>query len=345
MPNAYRLQELADLLDAELSGDPDHLITGLGTLEAGLSDQLSFLANNNYQKYLPATRAGAVLLKSDQAEQCPSHSLIVDNPYVAFAKASQLFDPMAESTPGIHPSAIVHPSVSIGDGVTIDAGVVIEAGVVIGASSVIGANSVIGRDSQLGDGCRLYPNVTLYHGVTLGTQVTIHSSAVIGGDGFGFANENGEWVKIAQLGSVIIGDHVEIGANTNIDRGALDDTTIGNQVIIDSQVQIAHNVKIGDGTAIAGCVGIAGSTSIGRYCLIGGAVSIAGHISICDGVTITMGSVVMGSLSQKGTFSSGTAVMANKQWRKNAVRFSQLDQLARSVRRLEKKAGQAKTSE
>lgn len=345
MANAYHLQELADLLDAELSGDPDYLITGLGTLETGQAGQLSFLANNNYLKYLSATQAGAVLVKADQAELCPGNRLIVDNPYVAFAKASQLFDPMAQISPGIHPSAIIDPSATLGENITVDAGAVIESGVVLGSGSVIGANSVIGRDCQLGEGCRLYPNVTLYHGVSLGKQVTVHSSAVIGGDGFGFANENGEWVKIAQLGSVIIGDHVEIGANTNIDRGALDDTEIGNQVIIDSQVQIAHNVKIGDGTAIAGCVGIAGSTRIGRYCLIGGAVSIAGHISICDGVTVTMGSVVTGAILEKGTFSSGTAIMANKQWRKSAVRFSQLDKLAKSVRRLEKQSGQTNVSE
>ncbi len=345
MQKSYTLQQLADLVGAEVVGDPDYVIHGLATLESAGPEQLSFLANNNYMKYLPETQAGAVLLKDEYAERCPVHYLVLDNPYVAYARISQLFDPMAEQDGFVHPSACIHESAQIAMDVSIAAGAVIEAGVIIDSGSVIGANSVIGRDSCLGENCRIYPNVTLYHGVSLGSSVTIHSGSVIGGDGFGFANEKGQWVKIAQLGSVIIGDHVEVGANTNIDRGALDDTIIGNQVIIDSQVQIAHNVNIGDGSAIAGCVGIAGSARIGRYCLIGGAASIAGHLSICDGVTITLATVVTGSITEPGTYSSGTVMMANKQWRKSAVRFSQLDQLAKSVRKLEKTVELNNTSE
>lgn len=336
MQKSYTLQQLADLVGAEIVGDPDYVIHGVATLESAELGQVSFLANNNYMKYLTETQAGAVLLKGEYAERCPVNHLVLDNPYVAYARISQLFDPMAEQDGFVHPSAYVHESAQIATDVSIAAGVVIEAGVIIDSGSVVGANSVIGRDSCLGENCHIYPNVTLYHGVTLGCNVIIHSSSVIGGDGFGFANEKGQWIKIAQLGGVIIGDHVEIGSNTNIDRGALDDTIIGNQVIIDSQVQIAHNVNIGDGCAIAGCVGIAGSARIGRYCLIGGAASIAGHISICEGVTVTMATAVTGNITEPGSYSSGTVMMANKQWRKSAVRFSQLDQLAKSVRKLEK---------
>ncbi len=332
----YTLGELAEIVGGELQGDASVHIDGLATLQRATSSQASFLANPTYQKHLANCRAGVVLLKSAQAELCPVNCIVLDNPYAGYARLTQLFDPVPSCVPGIHPQASVHPDATVSSLAQIDAFAVIEADAVVEDYAVIGSHSFIGRNTIVGKGCHLYPNVTLYHGVVLGSDVTLHSSCVIGGDGFGFAPENGRWVKIAQLGGVIIGDRSEIGANTNIDRGALDDTVIGSDVIIDSQVQIAHNVKVGDGTAIAGCVGIAGSSSIGRHCLIGGASNIAGHLTICDGVTLNMTTNVTGDIREPGHYSSGTGMSDMRSWRKNAVRFNQLDSLAKRMSKIEK---------
>lgn len=332
----YTLGELVEILGGELRGDASALIDGLATLESATSSQASFLANPAYQKLLPECKAGVVLLKPALAEDCPVNRIILNNPYAGYARLTQLFDPVEPCSPGIHPQAIVHPDAKVSALAQIDAFAVVEAEAVVEDGAVIGSHCFIGRNTIIGKGCRLYPNVTLYHGVVLGCEVTLHSSCVIGGDGFGFAPENGRWVKIAQLGGVIIGDRSEIGANTNIDRGALDDTEIGSDVIIDSQVQIAHNVKIGDGTAIAGCVGIAGSSSIGRHCLIGGASNIAGHLTICDRVTLNMTTNVTGDIREPGHYSSGTGMSDMRTWRKNAVRFNQLDSLAKRMSKIEK---------
>lgn len=333
----YTLAELADILDGGLRGDASVRITGLATLQSATSSQASFLANPSYQKHLSGCQAGVVLLKSAQAEFCPVNCIVLDNPYAGYARLTQLFDPVETCSPGVHPQAVVHSDATVSALAQVDAFAVIEAGAIVEDGAVIGSHCFIGRNTVVGQGCRLYPSVTLYHDVVLGEEIIIHSSCVIGGDGFGFAPENGRWVKIAQLGGVIIGDRSEIGANTNIDRGALDDTVIGSDVIIDSQVQVAHNVKIGDGTAIAGCTGIAGSSSIGRHCLIGGGCSIAGHLSICDGVTLNMGTMVTGDIRSSGRYSSGTAISEARSWRKNAVRFNQLDSLAKRVSELEKR--------
>lgn len=335
-PRQYSLSTLAQMLRGELKGDPDVVITGLATLQGATPADASFLANPAYQKFLTHTQAGVVLIKPAQLPDCPVNAIVLDNPYAAYARLTQLFDPVAECQPGIHPQAYVHPDAVVSPEAQVDAFAMIAAGAEIAAGAVIGSHCSVGEDSIVGAGSRLYPNVTLYHGVVIGQNVTLHSSCVIGGDGFGFAPENGRWVKIAQLGGVIIGDRSEIGANTNIDRGALDNTEIGADVIIDSQVQIAHNVKIGQGTAIAGCVGIAGSATIGRYCLIGGASNIAGHLSICDGVTLTMTTNVTGDISVPGSYSSGTGMTETRIWRKNAVRFNQLDSVVKRVSRIEK---------
>lgn len=332
----FTLGELAEMLGGELHGNASTVIDGLATLRSATSSQASFLANPAYQKLLPDCQAGVVLLKRNQAELCPVNCIILDNPYAGYARLTQLFDPVEACSPGIHPLAVVHPDAEISPLAQIDAYAVVEAEAVVGDDAVVGSHCYVGRNTIIGKGCRLYPNVTLYHGVVLGCEVTLHSSCVIGGDGFGFAPENGRWVKIAQLGGVIIGDRSEIGANTNIDRGALDDTVVGSDVIIDSQVQIAHNVKIGDGTAIAGCVGIAGSSSIGRHCLIGGASNIAGHLTICDGVTLNMTTNVTGDIREPGHYSSGTGMSDMRSWRKNAVRFNQLDSLAKRISKIEK---------
>lgn len=333
----YSLGELAEMLGGKLRGDSSQMISGLATLQSAGPSQASFLANPAYQKHLADCEAGVVLLKEELAEQCPVNSILLKNPYAGYARLTQLFDSVpACCIPGIHPQADVHPEADVSDRAQVDAFAVIDAGAEIGEGAVIGSHCYVGRNTIVGKGCRLYPNVTLYHEVVLGCEVTLHSSCVIGGDGFGFAPENGRWVKIAQLGGVIIGDRTEVGANTNIDRGALDNTEIGSDVIIDSQVQIAHNVRIGDGSAIAGCVGIAGSSSIGRYCLIGGASNIAGHLTICDGVTLNMTTNVTGDIREPGHYSSGTGMSDMRTWRKNAVRFNQLDSLVKRVVKIEK---------
>lgn len=333
------LAEIAERLGARLEGEVAGgvRVTGLATLKDASPDQVSFLANRAYLKDLPATRAAAVLLVEEHASACPVAALILDNPYLGYAKLSRMLDPLADAQcPGVHATAVVADDVICGENVSIGPHAVIEAGVVLGDRVVIGANSVVGADSQLGDGCYLHPNVTLYHGVVVGKRGILHSSCVIGGDGFGFAHDGSSWQKIAQLGGVRLGDDVEVGSCSSIDRGALGDTLIGNGVKIDSQVQIAHNVQIGDHSALAGCVGIAGSTRVGRHCMLGGGVGLSGHLVICDGVQITGMTLVTNSILEPGTYSSGTGAMENSQWRRNAVRFKQLDNIARRLARLEK---------
>ena len=336
--HGYTLNELAAQIGAAVIGDGEQRITGFATLHEANPSDITFLANPSYLRFLGETRAGAVILKPEHAEACPTAALVLKDPYLGYATLSHRFDPRPDPEhPSIHPSAVVAESAIIGEGVTIGPGAHIEAhvhidsGVFIGAGVSVGAGCIIGADS------RLYPNVTLYHGVTLGARCIVHSGAVIGGDGFGFAFNGRGWTKIAQIGGVRVGNDVEVGSCTSIDRGALGDTLIGNDVKIDSQVQIAHNVQIGDGSALAGCVGIAGSTKVGRGCLLGGGVGLAGHLEIADGVQITGMSLVTNSILEKGIYSSGTGAMPNALWRKNAVRFKQLDALARRITQLEKR--------
>lgn len=332
----WTLQSLADRIGADLEGDGELEIVGINTLQQAQSTELSFLANPSYQRYLDGTQAAAVILKPALASRYGGNKLLSDNPYLAYARLSALFDPAPTSIAGVHPSAVVDESATLGDGVSIAANVNIDAGVVIGAHTSIGAGCYIGANTVIGERSKLYPNVTLYHGVSLGDQVTLHSGCVVGADGFGFAPSSEGWVKVHQIGGVVIGDKVEVGACTTIDRGALDDTVIGNGVIIDNKVQIAHNVKIGENTAIAGCTGIAGSTTIGRNCTIAGAASIIGHLTIADGVHISVDTLVNKSITEPGSYSSGTVAAPTKIWRKNAVRFGQLDQMATRLSALEK---------
>lgn len=334
----FTLAELAERLGAHLVGDGDLRIRGLATLKEAGPDQVAFVANRSYLKDLAATRAGAVLLQPEHGAVCPVTRLELQNPYLGYAQLSQLFDPiLATPQGGIHPAAVVADGVALGERVEIGPNAVIEAGVELGDEVVIGAGCFIGAGARIGAGSRLHPNVTVCHGVAVGERVILHSGCVIGGDGFGFAHDGSRWHKIAQLGGVILGDDVEVGSCSSIDRGALDDTVIGNDVKIDSQVQIAHNVRIGDHTALAGCVGIAGSTRVGRNCMLGGGVGLAGHLTICDGVQVTGMSLVTNSIHEPGVYSSGTGAMSNAQWRKNAVRFKQLDDFARRLARLEKR--------
>jgi UDP-3-O-[3-hydroxymyristoyl] glucosamine N-acyltransferase len=339
MKRSYVLSELAQLLDAELDGDPSQEIRALSTIQSAGKADLTFIANPAYKKYLSSTLAGAVLLNTDLAEGFAGNKLIVKNPYLAYARLSAIFDFLREPVLGIHPSAVVGSECSFGDKVSIGANAVIGAGVVLGDGVIVGPGCYIGDDSVVGKNTRLAANVSIYHGVSIGSDCIFHSGCVIGADGFGFAHEATGWIKIHQLGGVQIGNNVEIGACTCIDRGALDDTRIDDGAIIDNQVQIAHNVCIGKNTAIAAHAAIAGSTTIGANCTIAGAVGIAGHITLTDGVHITAMSLVSGSISTPGSYSSGTAISPTKDWRKNAVRFRQLDALATRLIKLERTQG------
>ena len=266
MTVTMKLGQLAEFLGATLSGPEELEITGLATLQEAGPGQLSFLANPQYRKYLGESHAAAILLKAADAEGFAGNALIVPDPYLAYARVSHLFDPKPRAVAGIHPSAVVASDAQVDASASIGACAVIESGAQIGPGVTIGAQCFIGARCVIGEGGWLAPRVTLYHDVRIGKRVVIQSGAVIGGEGFGFANEKGVWQKIAQIGGVSIGDDVEIGVNTAVDRGALADTRIGDGVKLDNQIQIAHNVQIGDHTAMAACVGISGSTKIGKHC-------------------------------------------------------------------------------
>lgn len=337
---SWKLGDLAQSLGVVLQGDPDIEVQSLATLGSAGAGQLSFLANPLYRHQLQSTAASAVILHPQYVDESPVAVLVADNPYLVYASVSHFFDRRPRPDTGIHPSAWVADDVVMGQGCRIGPQAVIETGVVLADNVEIGAGTVIGARSRIGADCVLHANVTLYHDVTVGERCTFHSGVVIGADGFGFANDKGQWKKIAQVGGVTVGNDVEVGANTTIDRGAIQDTIIGNGVILDNQIQIAHNVEIGEGTAIAGCTGIAGSTRIGKYCTIAGAVGIAGHLEIADRVHLTMRSAITKSISEPGSYSSGTAMSTTTEWRKNAARFRKLDEMARKISRLEKQLQQ-----
>jgi UDP-3-O-[3-hydroxymyristoyl] glucosamine N-acyltransferase len=334
----YRLGDIAKRLGLELIGEPSIEIEGIASLLNASEKQISFLSKRTFAKDLLNTRAAAVILSSEFKDQCASAKLISDNPYLSFAELTALFDVSVKCVQGIHPSSVIDNTASVDSTVTLGPNVVVGANVTIAANCIIEANTVIADNCVIGENCHIYPNVTLYHSVKLGSNVNIHSSTVIGADGFGFApNSSKAWTKIHQLGGVSIGNNVDIGANTCIDRGALEDTVIANGVIIDNQVQIAHNCVIGENTAIAGCVGIAGSTIIGKNCTLAGGVGIAGHLEITDNVHVTSMSLVTGSILEAGSYSSGTAMMQTKLWRKSAVRFTQLDKMFSQIKKIQKK--------
>ena len=335
--DSYSLGEIARALGAELKGDPDVMIHGVATLQAASPGQISFLANPSYARYLPDTRASAVILSARMAENSPTNVLLLDNPYLGYAQLSHWFDPAPVAQPGVHPSAVVDPSARVPASASVGPLAVIEADVVLGERVEVGAGTVIGARCQIGQDSRLRPRVTLAHDVVMGERCHILSGAVLGSDGFGFANDKGVWHRIAQVGRVVLGNDVEVGANTTIDRGAVDDTVIGNGVKLDNLIQIAHNVNIGDHSAMAAFVGISGSTRIGRHCVFGGASGVAGHLTIADQVHLTGMTLVTGDIREPGVYSSGTNADTNRQWRKNAVRFRQLDAMARKLKELEKK--------
>lgn len=332
----YSVAQLAERFSLELKGDGERMIDGVGTLSGAGPTQLSFLSNSKYAAQLAATHAGVVVLHSEAVASCPTAALIARDPYVAYAHIAALFEHLPAAPQGVHPTAVVasgarvSATASIGPCCIIEEDAVIEDGAVLGPHCIIGAHCTVGAQS------RLVARVTLVTRVTLGKRVLVHPGAVIGSDGFGLAFDRDHWVKLPQLGGVRIGDDCEIGANTTIDRGTLDDTVLEEDVRLDNQIQIAHNVHVGAHTAMAGCAAVAGSAKIGRYCMIGGNAGVLGHLEVADRVTITAKSLVTHSIREAGEYSSGVPLQENRLWRRNAARFKHLDEFARRLSALEK---------
>ncbi len=322
---------LAERFGLILRGDGGRRIDGVATLARAGASQLAFLANPRYRSQLAGCSAGLVVMREDDAEGYAGDALIAKDPYSAFAKMAALFDHRPAPVPGIHPSAAIDPSAEIAPDASIAAFVSIGPRTRVDAGAFIGPGCVIGEDCVIGAGSELTARVTLVRRVRLGRRVLIHPGAVLGADGFGLAMEHGHWLKVPQLGGVTVGDDCEIGANTTIDRGALDDTVLEEDVRLDNQIQIGHNARIGAHTAMAGCSAVAGSATIGRYCLIGGGAGILGHLEVCDRVVVTAMSLVTSTIREPGEYSSGTPLMDNRSWRKSAARFKQLDALARDI--------------
>jgi len=342
---SYTLADIAKHIGAELVVNDNAtqalantVITSLATLANASAGQIAFLANSKYADQLAETQASAVIIASQALPECNVVALVMDNPYQGYAMLANLLDTTPKSASGIHPSAVIADDVTIGEQVSIGANVVIESGVTLGDHVSIGAGCFIGINVSIGTNTQLWSNVSLYHNVTIGHHCLVQANTVIGSDGFGYApvDEQYKWHKIPQLGSVVIGDHVEIGASTTIDRGALEDTIIKDGVILDNQIQIAHNVVIGENTAMAACSVIAGSTVIGKNCTIAGLVGINGHISVADNCVFTGMSLVTKNIREAGVYSSGMPVEQNSKWRKTNARVKRLDSLTKRVKVLEK---------
>ncbi len=334
-PVAFTLAQIVARLGGEAVGEAAAPLTGVATLDSAGPSQIAFLANPRYRSKLATTRAGAVILGRGDRDAASIPRIVSDNPYAYYARTVALFHPQAEATAGVHPSAQVDPSARIDAGAQVDAYAVVGPRAVVAKGAWIGAHVSLGADAAVGESTRLHPGVVVYDRCRIGARCIVHSGAVIGADGFGMARDAGRWIKIPQVGAVRIGDDVEIGANTTIDRGALDDTVIEEGVKLDNQIQVAHNCVIGAHTVIAGCTGISGSVTIGRNCMIGGGVGIVGHISICDHVTISGMTLVAKSITQPGTYTSGLPMMPHAEWLRNAAHLRRLDRLAgRGARRL-----------
>jgi UDP-3-O-[3-hydroxymyristoyl] glucosamine N-acyltransferase len=327
MPGGLTLGEIVSRLGGRVAGDAGTRIRQVGSLESAAAGAITFISSPKHREKLVATRASAVILAKDAEASTALPRIVCDSPYLYFARVSQLFNPLTNQAPGIHPTATVSPSAQLGKDVSIGAGCVVGDGVTIGAGSC------------------LYPRVVIYGGCTLGERVILHSGAVIGADGFGLAQDDaGHWVKIPQIGAVRIGDDVEVGANTTIDRGALDDTVIEEGVKLDNQIQIGHNCRIGAHTAMAGCAAVAGSTHIGRHCTFGGAAMILGHLTIVDHVNVSACTVISRSIRRPGTYTGIYPFDDNASWAKNTAQVRHLAQLAERVRALEK-PGRARAAE
>lgn len=333
---AYTLKQLADYLGASHRGDDNLQISSVASLADAQTGDICFVGSDKYLKALNTSTASAVIIREDLLEATTLAAIIVDNPRAAYARLVSYLYPEVKPAAGIHPTAVIDPSATVADSASIAAQVVIEAGAVIAEDVRIDAGCFVGRDSRIGRGTHLYPNVTIYHQCKLGEYCIMHASSVVGSDGFGFEYDQGEWIKIPQIGGVVIGNAVEIGACSVVDRGALQDTVIEDGVKLDNHVQIAHNVHVGAHTVMSRGVGIAGSTRIGKHCLFAGMTGVKDHIEIVDNVTVTAMSMVSKSLTEAGSYSSNTPIDETRNWRKNSARFRQLDEMARRIRQLEK---------
>lgn len=332
---SYTLAEIVGRFGGELLGDDTTQIRQVAELQVARPDEIGFVANDKYLSQLATSQAGAVILRHDAAHATSLPRILTDNPYLYFARVSSLLNPSPKLAAGVHPAAVVAKSAQLAEDVCIAAGVVIGENVVIGAGTCVGANTVIGDNTRIGKDCTLHALVTIYHDCVIGDRVMLHSSCVIGADGFGFAPDQSRWEKIPQIGRALIGNDVEIGAGTTVDRGALGDTVIEEGVKLDNQIQIAHNVFIGAHTAIAACTGIAGSAKIGRHCTIGGAAMIAGHIDIADGTRISTNTLITKSLKVPGTYTSALPFSEHDVWLRNAVHLRKLDQSLSHIKTLE----------
>jgi UDP-3-O-[3-hydroxymyristoyl] glucosamine N-acyltransferase len=332
----FTLSEIASSINGRVVGDEKHLVSNVATLANANSSEITFLANSKYRKYLEGTKAGCVLVDESAAQSVTGNAIVVDDPYLAYAKVATLLFPEQVYEHQISPSSVVSDDIKLGNRVHISANCVIESGVEIADDVYIGPGCVIGANVKIGAGSRFKANATISNDVLIGERVIVHPGVVIGADGFGLANDKGQWLKIPQVGTVKIGNDVEIGANTTIDRGAIDDTVISDGVKLDNQIQIAHNVIIGKNTVIAGCTGIAGSTHIGAHCAIGGGSCITGHISITDGVQIMGMAMVTKSITEPGVYASGIPTEPVKQWHKNVARFKRSAEFVERINKLEK---------
>ncbi|MFU2058556.1 UDP-3-O-(3-hydroxymyristoyl)glucosamine N-acyltransferase [Avibacterium volantium] len=343
MRKSYSLKELAQQIGATIRGNANVLIDSIAPLDKAQSNQLTFISNIKFRDLLAQSQAGILVVSENDVEFCSPESnlLIVKDPYVAYAVLAQYMDSTPKAAAGIAPSAVISASAKLGENVSIGANAVIEDEVELGDNVIIGAGCFIGKGAKIGANTQLWANVNIYHQVQIGEHCLIQSGAVIGSDGFGYANDKGRWIKIPQTGTAIIGNHVEIGACTCIDRGALDATVIEDNVIIDNLCQIAHNVHIGTGTAVAGGVIMAGSLKVGRYCLIGGASVINGHMEIADKVTVTGMGMVMRPITEPGVYSSGIPLQPNKEWRKTAALTLDIDKMNKRLKAVEKKLNNA----
>ena len=331
------LGSLAARFDCELVGDADAEVTHVATLANAGPGALSFLANPAYRDQLADTQASAVLLKAEHAEHSPVSVLVSDDPYLSFARIARELHPVPERPPGVHPSAVVDPGAKIADSAYVGPLAFVGEAAEVAANAHVGPGCVVGERCVVGESSRLIANVTLVQDVRIGMRTIVHPGAVLGSDGFGNARSESGWVKVPQVGGVRIGDDVEIGANTTIDRGAIDDTIIDSGVRLDNLIQIAHNVRIGEHTAIAATAGISGSTTIGKRCMLAGRVGIVGHVSVCDDVIITGAAVVTKDITEPGVYSASFAAEKDSEWKRRVIKFKRLDKLLDRVSMLEER--------
>ena len=335
----YRLSEVAEALGAKLQGDPNVIIRGIAPIESAAAGQITFILSKQYSQYLASTKASAIIMPDAFKNAYSGNVLIMDNPKLGHLKLAELFEYKPRKEQGIHPTAIIGEHCTIDASVRIGAYAVIEDHVKIGANTIIAAGSFVGDYAEIGTDCYLWPKAVVHHHVILGNHVVLQTGAVIGGDGFSLVQDHtGKSHRIPQLGTVILGDFVEVGVNSTVDRGSMGNTVLEEGVKLDNHVQIAHNCTIGAHSVFAGSAGVAGSTKIGKYCMVGGATSISDHIEVTDQVIFTGRAMVTKSIKKKGLYSSGTGIQENHQWHKSVIRFRQLDELAKRIQRLERKS-------